>query len=1002
MNVTDAEDPVVSTTVCRDCGSSLNVEDPLGGGLCEACLWHGLSAMPSASVSPMRDLVPGHEILEELGRGGMGVVYRARQIAPQREVAIKMLRPLDSGEPELRARFQQEARTLAELDHPAILPLYQVGEVDDLPYFTMKLASGGTLAHRLADGGAWSPRRAAELVAGLADALQYAHAHGVIHRDLKPGNVLFDDAGRAYLADFGLAKLEGERSGFSRSAGVLGTPAYLAPEIAASGARSATTLSDVYSLGAVLFELLTGRPPFSGDGVAALLVKIAEEEPPTPTSINGRVPRDLEIVCLKCLRKAPADRYAGAADLADDLRRWLRGEPVRAKQFTPVERLVKWAGRRPALAALSGALGVTLIGSAVWLAQTNRELVGALGQAESARQRANQRAEFFLGEIADQLDAIGRLDILNGAYEDVLKTDVDTDEPSRRRQVRLLTGYGRNLVLQNRHDQALVWLHKAVDMAAALPDAAENGKLYTDAAAALAEATAETSTFEKAVGILSAAEARLAASSALTPVGRERALASLAEAYAQIGLATVRSGRDVQAKAAEAVQHRREVARHDNSAASRLDLARSLRLHGDTLTREAEEKVEKGKIGEARPLFEAAKPLFEEGLALARAQLATGSDSVAWRREEAHALGCVAQVITGLQPERTGEVITLLGQERDYFRQAAQEDPLNWRSNRELSAALHRLALAYRLQGNQAMEDATRGEQETVVNALWKQRPKARSWLLAGMNDSLALGQWHLERGRPEVAEDHFDVAQNAGESLLDMRPATRPDQRGFVEMVKTIGGRWKGAGHPDREKATYARALAYAEKQVATGPAKDAYRWIAAGFERRLADWSRARGEFEASLAMNLAALKRRAEALKAWTVPAQVEPNAVPNSFLQAERDSFDLGRVAEGVALAEESVKLRQEVGHRGLDPRPWAEAVIVAAEKGVSEGGATGPRARRLAAMALGVLFGESEGGGQPQLAPYVPPAPEASAFAAGVAKQKAKLKALAGPESGQVP
>ena len=275
---------------CPACGRVLP-SDRLAG-LCPACTWQGLFAVeepevpiPSADPPPALMRVPGYEVSEEIARGGMGIVYRARQLDPPRMVALKMLLPQQLASPHMAERFRLEVRALTELDHPAILPVYQMGEHENLPFFTMKLATGGTLAQQTAEfAGDW--RRIAELIVLLADAVQFAHERGVLHRDLKPGNILFDEQGRPYVSDFGLAKLASADSDLTRSMDFLGTPHYVAPEIAAQSARQATTASDIYSLGAILYELLTGRPPFEAEGVPALLKKITEDEPMRPSAVR--------------------------------------------------------------------------------------------------------------------------------------------------------------------------------------------------------------------------------------------------------------------------------------------------------------------------------------------------------------------------------------------------------------------------------------------------------------------------------------------------------------------------------------------------------------------------------------------------------------------------------------------------------------------------------------------------------------------------------------------
>ncbi len=402
-----------SPVLCHTCGRPL-AED----GFCASCLlgsvledrgWSPVESQPSPA-NKLFFFIPGHEVMAEVARGGMGIVYRARQIEPPREVAIKMLLPHQLGSAGMRERFRLEARAIAALDHPVILPVYLVGAQDRMPFFTMKFATGGTLAQRKARYRSdW--RGIASLMATLADAVHFAHEHGVLHRDLKPGNILFDEHGRAYVSDFGLAKVIGEDSDLTRSVDFLGTPHYVAPEVAMRSAREATTSSDVYSLGAILYELLAGRPPFEADGVPALLKKISEEEatppsrairadgaspvtvPATPGTLAS-VPRDLEIICLKCLAKEPGRRYASALELANDLRRWLAGEPILARQTLVLERIWLWSRRHRFTAALIGAVVVLLIAliaglstAAVRIAESRRAALLTVEALES--QKAN-------------------------------------------------------------------------------------------------------------------------------------------------------------------------------------------------------------------------------------------------------------------------------------------------------------------------------------------------------------------------------------------------------------------------------------------------------------------------------------------------------------------------------------------------------------------------------------------------------------------------------------
>jgi tetratricopeptide (TPR) repeat protein len=304
--------------------------------------------------------IPGYEILEELGRGGMGVVYRARQLGLSRQVALKMILAGFHANPLVVARFRTEAVAVARLHHLNIVEIHAFGEHGGLPYFAMELVTGRSLQERL-NGQPAPPRQAARLVETLARAMQHAHEHGILHRDLKPSNVLLDGGSEASLeqatpkiSDFGLAKLLDATAGHTPAGGCVGTPAYMAPEQAAGDGASAAWTTDVYSLGAILYELLTGRPPFQGNTIFDILEQARLQPPVSPSRFQSGIPRDLEVICLKCLRKDPAQRYATALELADDLRRFQAGESIRARPPGAAEQVWKWARRRPAVAALVG------------------------------------------------------------------------------------------------------------------------------------------------------------------------------------------------------------------------------------------------------------------------------------------------------------------------------------------------------------------------------------------------------------------------------------------------------------------------------------------------------------------------------------------------------------------------------------------------------------------------------------------------------------------------
>ncbi len=291
------------------------------------------------------------ELLEEIAEGGMGVVYKARELSLNRLVALKMILGGQLATETEVKRFRTEAEAASNLEHPNIVPIFGFGEFEGRHYYTMRLVEGGSLADRLAEFQR-QPRAAAKLLATVARAVHFAHQRGILHRDLKPANILFDAHGRPHVSDFGLAGRVKEDSEQTHTNVIAGSPSYMSPEQASGGRVRLTTATDIYSLGVILYALLTGRVPFEGDTSLETLRKVLDEEPKPPRELNRHLDIDLETICLKCLEKDPGQRYGSAEALADDLERWLRLEPIKARPATVLERALKWTRRRPAVAAL--------------------------------------------------------------------------------------------------------------------------------------------------------------------------------------------------------------------------------------------------------------------------------------------------------------------------------------------------------------------------------------------------------------------------------------------------------------------------------------------------------------------------------------------------------------------------------------------------------------------------------------------------------------------------
>jgi eukaryotic-like serine/threonine-protein kinase len=588
--------------------------------------------------------VAGYEVLGVLGRGGMGVVYRARQVALKRLVALKMIRAGDAADPEQRARFQAEAEAVARLQHPHIVQVYEVAEHDGRPLLALEYVAGGSLADRLR-GTPQPPADAARLVETLARAVDHAHRHGVIHRDLKPANVLLSfsreppaSAGDAALAggsrlndsvpkvtDFGLAKLLDTTEGDTKSGSILGTPSYMAPEQAAGKAREIGPAADIYALGAVLYELLTGRPPFRAATVLETLEQVRTQDPVPPRRLQPRLPRDLETICLKCLEKEPAKRYETAADLADDLGRFLRLEPVRARPVGAVVRLGRWARRNPKVAALLLVLAVVLLAgvTSTTLLWQRSEFQRHQAEVNLDTAEANFRAAFeavdrYYTQVSENrlLHEPGmkslRRDLLTGAREFLDRFAAERQGDPRVRQERAQAV------------RRLAWIAHELDSLPRALDLWEQAReLFTDLArddpdnakfsTSVAECHLNLGQLHRELGNLGPAQEAVARALAIweeldrTHPGTEDHRNNLAVAHGELGVIQQLAGRAREAEAAfgKAVAIQQELAEaRPRDSARRQELAVALFRLADAAFRA-------GAFDRAAPVFERANALWE-------------------------------------------------------------------------------------------------------------------------------------------------------------------------------------------------------------------------------------------------------------------------------------------------------------------------------------------------------------------------------------------------------
>jgi serine/threonine-protein kinase len=875
--------------------------------------------------------VPGYEILEELGRGGMGVVYKARQAALGRIVALKMIRSgAFAGELEL-ARFRTEAAALAQLQHPNIVQVFEYGVHEETPYVALEYVPGGNLADYL-NGSPLTPRAAAELTATLARAIAAAHDRRIIHRDLKPANILFQIAeGRLpnkivdpapagpsvisnmqsaipKIADFGLAKVLDSEIEQTASGTVMGTPAYMAPEQAAGHVHDLGPATDVHALGVILYEMLVGRPPFNAATVFDTLYLVRFQDAAPPRRLQPTTPNDLETICLKCLHKESARRYPHARELADDLDRYLQGEPISARPVSPLERAVKWARRRPATAALVALLPLIplgLAGGLIWQQRQNALLAAEKEAAEVARDSA--RREQAAAEVARNRTR-EVLDIMTGELaEQWLGGQSQLTEPQKR-FLRQAVNYFQETTGR-----------QAASEADQLRLGRELGQL-ANLQRLLGEYAAADAAYQKALTTFTALAARFP----LQPQYPEAA----AEAHQQIGVLSMTLGRGD-----DAAKHFQEALTLSEALLRGQPGAPSHRVRiGQSHVNLGNSHVVAGRVQEALRHFNAALSEYEvllrdhpgdleyqhkRGQALINSgyllhQIGQAPEAV---RRLKTAVGDYHAVIAAHPDvpkyrQELGTALTNLGsallaagqvEEGGKYRIAAVEEyealvrnqPAVPQYRQELARALLNLGIIEKTRGQ--MDEAIRRYQTALAEYenLHRAYPKIPAYRreLAGVHNN--LGNLYMDLRRFDDAARHFQASLHHKETLVREQPDV-PDYAADLGLGQFSIARLKETtGAVQDALEWYGKAVATLKEVVGRSPRLVAARaWLSAAYH---------------GLAAAQGRLDRHADAAKAWAGAAEYDAGGQRPFFRrQHARSLVRAGNTAEAVAEAGELAK------------------------------------------------------------------------------------------------
>jgi tetratricopeptide (TPR) repeat protein len=783
--------------------------------------------------------IPGYEVLGELGRGGMGVVYLARQVRLNRPCALKTILAGDHASPEVALRFLAEAETVARLRHPNIVQIHAIGDYDNRPYIELEYIEGGSLAARL-DGTPWAAERAARLIETVARAVHEAHTLGVVHRDLKPANVLMAGDEVPKLTDFGLAKSLHGDSGLTRTESILGSPSYMAPEQAGGRSKEVGTGADIYALGAILYELLTGRPPFRATTLLETLEQVRTSEAVPPSRLQPGLPRDLDTIALKCLEKEPERRYATARDLADDLGRYLRGETIHAQAVGPLERTWKWMKRRPLEAAFVAVASLALL-AVTWalaastyernLASKNRALDQALADAQQQRARAKRGfdqarevIDHFITLIEQRLDEpqlkAARDELLADGlayYQNVLQQWDDTPEL----QFELIRTYagaaqvadslGSKSEALKAYQQALAMLERLVTRC---PDVPEYRLELAEIHHRLGRFFADMGQVEPALKSYEAGR------TIRETLRRERprdprVLTDLARSHGYIGDLLLSAGRLDEAQAAYLRSHEiRSSQAHEapGDPVLRLQLSRSF--------------TNLARLGRQNGRLDEAAGAYREAIALAEDLDAEQPGLREFRSDLAWDCGQLGSLLLEAVPPQAGEASKLFLRARDLYGRLIEKHPGIPEYRSGLGLSLLRLGQASAVLGHQAEALRSCREACDLFDRLVTENPRVIEYLYGLALSCDAVGECSAADGH-----DHDGAARGSCTRAQTLLEQLVRDDPGNIEYHSDLGhalsnlARTMAASDPAAAEATLNRAIDEQGKAIAKAPGVELYR---------------------------------------------------------------------------------------------------------------------------------------------------------------------------------